>query len=43
MRPYDFFFSKKRIDIVKREKQQKEGANFKRNRVLFDVHALEEA
>jgi hypothetical protein len=43
MPPSDFFFSKKRRVVVKRETHQKEGAIVKRHRVLFDGQALEEA
>jgi ABC-type phosphate transport system auxiliary subunit len=43
MPPSDFFFSEKRRDIVKREAHQREGATVKRNRVLYDGQALEEA
>jgi hypothetical protein len=43
MPPYDFFFNKKRIVVVKRETHQKEGASFKRHRLLLDGQALEEA
>jgi hypothetical protein len=43
MPPSDFFFSKKRRAIVKRETHQKEGATVKRHRVMYDGHALEEA
>jgi hypothetical protein len=43
MPPSDFFFSKKRRAIVKRETHQREGATVKRHRVLFDGQALEEA
>jgi hypothetical protein len=42
MPSYDFFFSKKRRDIVKRETHLREGAIVKRHRVLFDGQALEE-
>ena len=40
MPPSDFFFSKKRRAIVKRETHQREGATVKRHMVLFDGHAL---
>jgi hypothetical protein len=40
--PSDFFFSKKRKVVVKRETHQKEGAAVKRHRVLIDGEALEE-
>jgi hypothetical protein len=43
MPPSDFFFSKKRRVVVKRETHQKEGAIVKRHRVLCDGQALEEA
>jgi hypothetical protein len=43
MPPSDFFFSKKRRVVVKREMHQKEGATVKRHRVLYDGQALEEA
>jgi hypothetical protein len=36
MPPSDFFFSKKRRVVVKRETHQKEGAIVKRHKVLFD-------
>jgi hypothetical protein len=42
MPPSDFFFSKKRRDVVKRETHQKEGATIKRHRVLFGGEALED-
>jgi hypothetical protein len=40
--PSDFFFSKKRKVVVKREMHQREGATVKRHRVLLDGEALEE-
>jgi len=40
--PFDFFFSKKRKVVVKREMHQREGATVKRHRVLLDGEALEE-
>jgi hypothetical protein len=43
MPPSDFFFSKKRRAIVKRETHQREGATVKRHRVLYDGQALDEA
>jgi len=42
MPPSDFFFSKKRRAIVKRETHQREGATVKRHRVLYDGKALDE-
>jgi hypothetical protein len=41
MPPFDFFFNKKRRDIVKRETHQREGATVKRHRVLYDGQALD--
>ena len=43
MPPSNFFFSKKRRDIVKRETHQREGATIKIHRVLYDGKALDEA
>jgi hypothetical protein len=40
--PSDFFFSKKRKVVVKREMHQRAGATVKRHRVLIDGEALEE-
>jgi hypothetical protein len=40
--PSDFFFSKKRKVVVKREIHQKEGSIVKRHKVLIDGEALEE-
>jgi hypothetical protein len=42
MPPSEFFFSKKRRVVVKRETHQREGATVKIHRVLFDGEALEE-
>jgi hypothetical protein len=42
MPPSNFFFNKKRRAIVKRETHQKEGANVKRHKVLYDGQALEQ-
>jgi hypothetical protein len=42
MPPSDFFFSKKKRVVVKRETHLKEGENIKRHRVLLDGQALEE-
>jgi hypothetical protein len=39
--PSNFFFSKKRKVVVKREMNQKEGSVVKINRVLIDGEALE--
>jgi hypothetical protein len=39
--PSNFFFSKKRKVVVKREMHQKEGSAVKRYRVLIDGEALE--
>jgi hypothetical protein len=36
MPPSDFFFSKKRRAIVRREMYQKDGATIKRKRMLYD-------
>jgi hypothetical protein len=36
MPPSDFFFSKKRRAIVKRETHQKDGAIVKRKRMMYD-------
>jgi hypothetical protein len=36
MPPSDFFFNKKRRAIVKRETHQKDGAIFKRQRMVYD-------
>jgi hypothetical protein len=43
MPTFDFFFNKKRRDIVKRETHQKEGVTIKWNKVQYDGQALEEA
>jgi hypothetical protein len=40
--PSDFFFSKKRKVVVKKEMHQKEGAMVKKHRVLLDGQNLEE-
>jgi hypothetical protein len=40
--PSDFFFSRKRKVVVKRETHQREGETVKRHRVLLDGEALEE-
>jgi hypothetical protein len=40
--PSDFFFSKKRKVVVKKEMHQKEGATVKKHRVLLDGQNLEE-
>jgi hypothetical protein len=42
MPPSEFFFSKKRRVVVKRETYQKEGATIKIHKVLLYLHALEE-
>jgi hypothetical protein len=42
MPPLDFFFSKKRRAIVKRETDQKYGATFKRKRMLYDGQGLDD-
>jgi hypothetical protein len=42
MPPSDFFFSKKRRALVKRETHQREGATVKIHKVLFDGQSLEE-
>jgi hypothetical protein len=42
MPPSDFFYSKKRRVVVKRETYQKEGEIVKRHRFLYDGHALGE-
>jgi hypothetical protein len=41
--PSDFFFNKKKRVVVKKETHQKEGTIVKRDRVLCDGKALEEA
>jgi hypothetical protein len=40
--PSNFFFSKKRKVVVKREIHQKEGSTVKRHRMLIDGESLEE-
>jgi hypothetical protein len=42
MPPSEFFFSKKRKAVVRRETRQRDGAIVKKNRVLLDGQALEE-
>jgi hypothetical protein len=42
MPPLEFFFSKKRRVVVKRETHQKEGAAIKIHRMLLDGGELEE-
>ena len=42
MPPSDFFFSKKRRAIVKRETHQKYGTKFKRKRMLYDGQGLDD-
>jgi hypothetical protein len=42
MPPSDFFFSKKRRAIVKRETHQKYGATVKRKRMLYDGQGLDD-
>jgi type II secretory pathway component PulC len=42
MPPSEFFFSKKRKEVVRRETCQRDGATVKKNRVLLDGQALEE-
>jgi hypothetical protein len=43
MPPSDFFFSKKRRAIVKRETHQKEGAMVKRKRMIYDGQNREDS
>ena len=42
MPPSDFFFSKKRRAIVKREVHQKYGTTVKRKRMLYDGQGLDD-
>jgi hypothetical protein len=42
MPPTDFFFSKKKRAIVKRETHQRDDATVKRHRVLYDGHGLDD-
>ena len=42
MPPLDFFFSKKRRAIVKREAHQKHGTIVKRQRMLYDGQGLDD-
>jgi hypothetical protein len=42
MPPSEFFFSKKRRAVVRREMHQRDGATVKKHRVLLDGQALEE-
>jgi hypothetical protein len=42
MPPSEFFFSKKRREVVRREIHQRDGATVKKHRVLLDGQALEE-
>jgi hypothetical protein len=42
MPPSNFFFSKKRRAIVKRETHQKDGATVKRQRMMYDGHGLDD-
>lgn len=42
MPPSEFFFSKKRRAVVRRETHQRDGATVKKHMVLLDVKALEE-
>jgi hypothetical protein len=42
MPPSEFFFSKKRRVVVRRETHQRDGATVKKHRVLLDGQALEE-
>jgi len=38
MPPSNFFFTKKRRDIVKKDSRQKDGVIVKKERMMYDVH-----
>jgi hypothetical protein len=42
MPPSEFFFSKKRRMVVRRETHQRDGATVKKHRVILDGKALKE-